>query len=36
MALFEPIFAALELDGWEAHRDMQIRAHLSTTAAQRL
>jgi hypothetical protein len=24
------------LDGWEAHRDMQMRAHLSTTPAQRL
>ena len=24
------------LDGWEAHRDMQMRAHLSSTPAQRL
>lgn len=24
------------LDGWAAHRDMQLQAHLSSTPAQRL
>ena len=28
--------APLEPDGWAAHREMQLRAHLATTPAQRL